>query len=61
MRVIAAPLPIVRAVVEPVGPRDWEVQATALHTLYVTLRLAHQVISASASFLESSLVSQAGA
>lgn len=33
MRVIPAPVPIVRAVLEPVSPRDWEVPAITLRAL----------------------------
>ena len=69
VRVIAAPAPIARAVLEPVGPRDWEVQHVTRHTLHITRHISRftrhtshmlQVISAGAAFLESALVAQAG-
>lgn len=62
MRVIASPAPIVRAVLEPVAPRDWEVNPMTqrCHKSRDTPLPADQVIGASAAFLESALVAQAG-
>ncbi len=42
VRVIAAPLPILRAVLEPVAPRDWEVlPITRRHVTRHTSRITH--------------------
>jgi hypothetical protein len=41
VRVIAAPAPIARAVLEPVAPRDWEVQRITPQTPSVTRQMSH--------------------